>query len=45
MINGRTGEVHGERPYSAWKIFFFVLTLLAVIGGGIYLWVQYGQNE
>jgi len=44
MINGRTGEVHGERPSSAWKIFFFVLTLLAVIGGGIYLWVQYGQN-
>ncbi|GAB4135279.1 MAG: hypothetical protein Fur0041_09240 [Bacteroidia bacterium] len=40
MINGRTGEVQGERPYSAWKIFFFVLSILAVIGGGIYLYMQ-----
>ena len=31
VINGRTGEVQGERPYSFWKIFFFVLTLLAVL--------------
>ena len=30
-VNGRTGEVQGERPYSAWKIFFFVLTIVAVI--------------
>lgn len=40
MINGRTGEVQGERPYSFWKIFFAVVTVLAVIGGGIYLWNQ-----
>src|SRR5919107_2102234 len=31
VINGRTGEVQGERPYSAWKIFFLVLTIVAVI--------------
>jgi DNA-directed RNA polymerase subunit RPC12/RpoP len=31
VINGRTGEVQGERPYSFWKIFFFVLSLLALI--------------
>ncbi|HYH84098.1 MAG TPA: hypothetical protein VEX60_01370 [Pyrinomonadaceae bacterium] len=31
VINGRTGEVQGERPYSFWKIFFFVLSLLAVV--------------
>lgn len=31
VINGRTGEVQGERPYSYWKIFFFVLFLLAAI--------------
>jgi hypothetical protein len=31
VINGRTGEVQGERPYSAWKIIFFVLTLLIII--------------
>src|SRR5215213_4248686 len=29
-VNGRTGEVQGERPYSAWKIFFFVLTIVAI---------------
>lgn len=33
MINGRTGEVQGERPYSFWKIFFFVVMCLAVVGG------------
>lgn len=31
VVNGRTGEVQGERPYSAWKIFFFVLFILAVV--------------
>jgi len=39
-VNARTGEVQGERPYSFWKIFFFVLTILAVVGGGIYLLMQ-----
>jgi transcription elongation factor Elf1 len=33
MINGRTGEVQGERPYSFWKIFFFVLLCLGVVAG------------
>jgi LSD1 subclass zinc finger protein len=37
MINGRTGEVQGERPYSAWKITFFVLAILLIIGGIVYL--------
>jgi hypothetical protein len=31
VINGRTGEVQGERPYSFWKIFFFVLSLLLIV--------------
>jgi DNA-directed RNA polymerase subunit RPC12/RpoP len=31
VINGRTGEVQGERPYSALKIFFFVLILVALV--------------
>lgn len=31
MVNARTGEVQGDRPYSTWKIFFFVLLLIAVI--------------
>jgi predicted RNA-binding Zn-ribbon protein involved in translation (DUF1610 family) len=31
VINARTGEVQGERPYSAWKIAGLVLGILAVI--------------
>lgn len=31
VVNGRTGEVQGERPYSFWKIFFFVLSLLTLL--------------
>jgi len=31
LVNARTGEVQGERPYSAWKITFLVLAILAVI--------------
>jgi DNA-directed RNA polymerase subunit RPC12/RpoP len=37
MINARTGEVKGERPYSAAKITLFVISLIGVIGGLIYL--------
>jgi predicted RNA-binding Zn-ribbon protein involved in translation (DUF1610 family) len=33
LVNARTGEVQGERPYSAWKITFAVLLGLAIIGG------------
>ncbi|QOJ01675.1 MAG: hypothetical protein HRU70_14770 [Phycisphaeraceae bacterium] len=32
MINARTGEVGGERPYSAWKIVLVVLGVLALAG-------------
>jgi DNA-directed RNA polymerase subunit RPC12/RpoP len=31
MVNARTGEVQGDRPYSFWKIFFFVLFIIAFI--------------
>ncbi len=37
QANGQTGEIQGERPYSFWKIFFLVVFLLALVGGGIYL--------
>jgi len=30
-VNGRTGEVQGERPYSIWKILFLALALLTLI--------------
>lgn len=36
IINGQTGEVKGERPYSWIKITAFVLTLVAVIGTAYY---------
>ena len=29
VVNGRTGEIHGDRPYSPWKI--TLLSLLCVI--------------
>ncbi|HXG63876.1 MAG TPA: TFIIB-type zinc ribbon-containing protein [Blastocatellia bacterium] len=32
IVNARTGEVQGDRPYSFWKIFFFVLLLLVIVG-------------
>jgi hypothetical protein len=31
VINGRTGEVQGDRPYSVLKITLFVITLLIVV--------------
>ncbi len=37
LVNGQTGEVQGERPYSAWKIGFAVVTVAALILGAIYL--------
>ncbi len=40
MINGRTGEVQGERPYSTIKIVLAVLGVIA-IGVGIYFGIQY----
>ncbi len=42
MINGNTGEVQGERPYSAWKIFFAVLGALVVIAA---LVIIFNQNK
>lgn len=37
MVNGQTGEVQGERPYSWWKIGFAVLFVAVVAVGAIYL--------
>ncbi len=39
-INGQSGEVVGERPYSIVKIVFLVVFILLVVGVGIYL----GEN-
>ncbi len=32
VVNGQTGRVQGERPYSAWKITFAVITGLLIAG-------------
>lgn len=37
MVNARTGEVQGDRPYSVWKITAAVLAGLAVVGGIVLL--------
>ncbi len=37
FINGQTGTISGKRPYSFWKIFFFVLFVLALILGILWL--------
>lgn len=37
MINGQSGEVQGERPYSAWKIAAAVLAAILVIVAAILL--------
>jgi hypothetical protein len=36
LVNARTGEVQGERPYSAAKIAALVITIVAVVGVIIY---------
>ncbi|MBI1171790.1 primosomal protein N' (replication factor Y) - superfamily II helicase [bacterium] len=43
LVNGQTGEVQGERPWSAWKIAFAVVGAAIVAGVGFYLYQKY-QN-
>lgn len=42
LVNGRTGEVQGERPYSKWKIAFAVM--LALIAIAMFLATQSGHR-
>ncbi len=37
LVNGQTGEVQGERPYSIWKIAFAVALVVTIIVGAVYL--------
>ncbi len=37
LINGRTGEVQGERPYSKWKIGLTIAAGIAVIAAIVYI--------
>ncbi len=38
FINGQTGNIAGNRPYSFWKIFFFVIFVILVIG--VVIWIS-----
>ena len=44
VVNGRSGEVQGERPYSPWKIAFAILLGLLLLGGGIAVWQHYEEG-
>lgn len=44
MINARTGEVQGERPYSTAKILLLVLGIIAVGAGIWYFATQYNKS-
>ena len=37
LVNGQTGEVQGERPWSVWKIALAVLLVAALAFGALYL--------
>jgi DNA-directed RNA polymerase subunit RPC12/RpoP len=45
VLNARTGEVAGDRPWSIWKIVLFVLAICAVIAGIVYLIVRAKQPD
>ena len=37
LVNGQTGEVQGERPWSVWKITFAVIAVAILVAGAVYL--------
>ena len=37
LVNGQTGEVQGERPWSIWKIAFAVIIVAAIALAVLYL--------
>lgn len=45
VVNGRTGEVQGERPYSLLKIAFTVLLATLLLGGGLALWQYFSASQ
>jgi hypothetical protein len=42
VVNGRTGEIHGDRPYSVWKIALLVVALLVLV---LILVLVFGQGQ
>ena len=45
LVNGQTGEVQGERPWSAWKIAFAVVGGLIAAGVAAYFYQYYQQMQ
>ena len=44
LVNGQTGEVQGERPYSVWKITFAALGVAILAAAAYYLIQKYGNG-
>lgn len=44
LVNGQTGEVQGERPYSVWKITFAALGAAILAAAAYYLIQKYGNG-
>lgn len=40
LVNARTGEVQGERPYSTWKVAFTALAVFAVVATAVVLFIN-----
>jgi LSD1 subclass zinc finger protein len=45
VINGRSGEVQGERPYSLWKIAAAVCIGLLLIGAAVLAWSIFQESQ
>ncbi len=45
VINGRSGEVQGERPYSPWKIAAAIFIGLLILGSAIFTWLQFQGSQ
>jgi DNA-directed RNA polymerase subunit RPC12/RpoP len=45
LINGQTGEVLGDRPYSFWKIFALVLVILLVVAAIVFAAVKLANRK
>ncbi|WP_438710571.1 DNA helicase PriA [Aquimarina muelleri] len=41
FINGQTGAISGNRPYSFWKIFFFIVCILILVA--VIFWISEKQ--
>jgi hypothetical protein len=44
LVNGQTGEVQGERPYSVWKITFAALGAAILAAAAYFLIQKYGNG-